>query len=91
MAGDFMLGQVVVSIAGRDKGNYYIVVGFGDEPYLYLADGVKRKIEKGKKKNSKHVRPLPHVVEDINIKCQAGMRVNNLEVAKALDNILGKI
>ncbi len=91
MAGDFELGQVVVSIAGRDKASHYVVIGFGEGPYLLVADGERKKVERAKKKNMKHLRPLPHLIQDIRIKCLAGMRVTNLEVAKALKDILGII
>ncbi len=90
MAGNFELGQIVESIAGRDKNDYYVVIGIGPMPYLYLADGVKKKVEKAKKKNIKHIRPLPYLVEDIKIKCRAGMRITNFEIANALNDFLGE-
>ena len=43
------------SLAGRDKGTICLVVSMEGE-YLFLADGRGHKVEKPKKKKSKHVR-----------------------------------
>ena len=48
------LGSIVQSLAGRDKGSLFIVVGV-DENYVYLVDGNIRKVENPKRKKIKHV------------------------------------
>ena len=48
------LGSIVQSLAGRDKGNLFLVVKI-EENYVYLVDGDIRKIENPKKKKMKHV------------------------------------
>lgn len=50
-----LLGKVVISKAGRDKGNYYIVVEQIDYNYVLLADGRLRTVNKPKKKKIKHL------------------------------------
>lgn len=47
---------VATSLAGRDKGRVFVIVGVLDEEHVYIADGKMRKIEKPKKKKLKHLR-----------------------------------
>ena len=54
-----LLGQLVVSLAGRDKGCVCAVVGNpDDEGYVLIADGRIRKVETPKKKKLKHLKPI---------------------------------
>ncbi len=54
-----LLGHLVVSLSGRDKGCICTVVGVSDdEGYVFIADGKIRKVEKPKKKKLKHVKPI---------------------------------
>ena len=53
---DFSIGQVVISKAGRDKGDVFIVFDVLGE-YLHLVDGRARPIANPKKKKTKHVQP----------------------------------
>lgn len=41
---------VVESLAGRDKGHLYVVVGSLAYPYVWIADGRKYNLDKPKKK-----------------------------------------
>ncbi len=47
-------GDVVVSLAGRDKGGVFAVVS-ADEHYVYIANGRARKLEAPKRKQRKHL------------------------------------
>ncbi|WP_293986076.1 KOW domain-containing RNA-binding protein [uncultured Megasphaera sp.] len=49
---------VVESLAGRDKGRLYVVVGSLAYPYVWIADGRKYNLDKPKKKNCRHLRIL---------------------------------
>ena len=44
-----MLGQVVLSKAGKDSGSFYAVV-LEEKDFAYIADGRLRKVEKPKRK-----------------------------------------
>ena len=56
---DDLLGQLVVSLAGRDKGCICAVVGESDdEGFVLIADGKVRKVERPKKKKLKHLKPI---------------------------------
>ena len=56
-----MLGQVVLSKAGKDSGSFYAVLK-EEEDFAYIADGRLRKIEKPKKKRIKHLAPTNTVL-----------------------------
>jgi len=44
----------VLSLAGKDKGKIFLVIK-SDNDYVYIADGKRRKVDKPKRKNKKHV------------------------------------
>jgi len=91
MASKFSLGQVVQSKAGRDEGKLYVVVDVEpDQKFLYLADGKTRKVEKPKKKNPRHLNRLNEVLEEIQTKNKARMRITNREVESALKKVREK-
>ena len=51
-----MTGRLILSMAGHDKGQYYLVIK-EEKDILLLSDGRTRGILKPKKKNRKHVQP----------------------------------
>ena len=87
MVSDYIIGQLVFSKSGRDKGKLFIVTCI-EEEYLYLADGKLRKIEAPKKKKKKHVQKTNSVVESIKEKIQEESKLNNADVRKALAQYL---
>ena len=50
------IGLIVTSLAGRDKGRAFVVVGRADGEHLLIADGKLRTAAKPKKKKLKHLR-----------------------------------
>ena len=57
-----MVGRVVCSTAGRDKGKFLVVVGFSDE-YPLVADGKERPLKRPKLKNPKHLKKTNSILE----------------------------
>ena len=49
------LGLVVHSLAGRDAGEYYLVVGILESNYVLVANGLNRPLRHPKKKNLRHL------------------------------------
>ncbi len=49
-----MVGRIVCSKAGRDKG-YFMVVVESKEDYVFVCDGKERPLERPKRKNIKHL------------------------------------
>ncbi|NLI59028.1 MAG: RNA-binding protein [Clostridium sp.] len=81
---DVDLGQVVYSIAGRDGGRVFVVVGIIDDKHVLISDGDLRRIEKAKKKKIKHIRATEEVILPLKEKLEREDRVSNSEIRKAL-------
>lgn len=70
---DLCKGLVVKAKAGRDKDDFFIVMDF-NEKEAFICNGKRRKIEKPKKKNIKHlaltntVSPLSELTSNKKIK-----------------------
>ena len=82
------LGNVVKSIAGRDKGNYFVVVGIDEkENYIYLVDGNIRKVENPKKKKLKHIELTNYYDENLADRINKKRKITNQEVKRFLKEI----
>lgn len=68
-----MKGTVVKSLAGHDKGTIQIVVGNAGKDIL-VCDGNKRKLEKPKRKNIKHLECTTNVLEESQILSDSAIR-----------------
>lgn len=82
---DLVIGQIVKSIAGHDKGDVFFVMGIIDDDYVLIADGDRRKSEKPKKKNIRHLQPYNKVDTVIAEKLAAGVQIENFELRKELE------
>lgn len=60
-----LVGKMAISKAGRDKGNYYIVIKQIDDNYVFVADGKLKTIEKPKRKKLKHLNISVEVASEI--------------------------
>jgi len=80
---DFMIGQIVFSKAGRDKGEAFIVLQIEGE-YLYLANGKSRRLESPKKKKAKHVQPSKTVDDGLKDAILAKENMKNADFRTAL-------
>ena len=80
------IGQIVRSKAGRDLGNYYVVIGQENDKLL-LVDGYTRRIESPKKKNIKHIQKTNYKITEIALKIRAGDKPTNKEICRALSNL----
>ncbi|MCR1898645.1 KOW domain-containing RNA-binding protein [Irregularibacter muris] len=84
---DLLLGQVVYSLAGRDKGKFMVVMEKIDSQYVHISDGDIRKVDKAKKKKVKHLRKTNHIISTINKKLETGQKINNAEIRKKLKEL----
>ena len=80
---EIKVGSIVRSKAGRDKGDFFIVLAMEDN-YVYMANGNLRKVDQPKKKKLKHLQGTEQVSEFIINKLSQGNKVTNSEVRKAL-------
>ena len=79
------VGSIVMSLAGRDKGNFFIVTKITDN-FAYIIDGKVHKVENPKLKKLKHLDILEFSAEDIRNKILTKSKFSNQEVKKALKN-----
>ena len=75
--------DVVVSLAGRDKGQLFFVLDT-DDMFVYIADGKGRRLEQPKRKKRKHVRKLPQTDTRVAEKIRNGDKVLNSELRREL-------
>ncbi|MCH5185579.1 MAG: KOW domain-containing RNA-binding protein [Oscillospiraceae bacterium] len=80
---EIVIGSIVRSKAGRDKGDLFVVLKCEGE-YTYLANGELRKVDKPKKKKLKHLQGTNCVSGFISEKMRNVGKVTNSEVRKAL-------
>ena len=50
-----VVGRVVKSKSGHDKGKFYLIVAVVDDKHVAVANGVSRKLNAPKKKNLRHL------------------------------------
>ena len=80
---DAQKSHIVISLAGRDKGQYFLVIDKA-ENYVLLADGKGRKLERPKKKKLRHVRVAGRSDSRAAQKIRSGEKLLNSEIRKAL-------
>jgi len=83
----YELGQIVKAIAGREIGQYFLIVQL-DEKYVYLADGNSRRLEAPKKKKRKHIQITHAVAAEIAEKLSKDDKLSNAEVRRSLKDFL---
>jgi ribosomal protein L14E/L6E/L27E len=82
---EFSVGQVVISKAGRDKGNAFIVYDIKGE-YLFLVDGKGRPLDNPKKKKIKHIQPTNTVDAALHKAIMTKQYMKNADFTAALKN-----
>lgn len=82
---DIMIGQIVESRAGRDKGRIFLVLDIIDDQHLFIIDGDLRKIDNPKKKKIKHLIVYNKVLKELSYRLDNNIKVNNAYVRRLLD------
>ena len=80
---DISKSDIVISLAGRDKGKLFYVIKTEDN-FVYLADGKGRKLENPKRKKLKHVRRVSRTETRVATKILNGDKVLNSELRRDL-------
>lgn len=83
MSDEVLTGRIAISRAGRDKNRAFVIVAQLGE-YVMLVDGSLRKMDKPKKKKSKHVRLTPESADDVRPRLIDGDHVLDAEIRKNL-------
>ena len=79
----FQIADVVETTAGRDQGELFYVVGI-ETPYLLLANGKDRTLDKLKRKKRKHVQKVLRSETRVAAKIISGDKVLNSELRRDL-------
>ena len=80
---DISRSDVVLSMAGHDKGMLFFVLDT-DGVYVSLANGKERKLETPKRKKLRHVRLVLRPDSSVAVKIRSGDRVLNSELRREL-------
>ena len=80
---DISKSDIIVSLAGRDKGKFFYVIDT-EENYVLIADGKGRKLENPKRKKLKHVRRVTRTETSVAEKILNGDMVLNSELRRDL-------
>ncbi len=85
-----ILGQLVCSKKGRDKGNYYIITRVINDRLVEVANGSSRKLKKPKKKNVNHLKFYSCVDEELGDVIRA-KKTKDEQLFKALNKLLREV
>ena len=80
---DISKSDIIISLAGRDKGKLFYVVDVEDG-YVLIADGKGRKLENHKRKKLKHVCRVSRTETRVADKILRGDKVLNSELRRDL-------
>ena len=82
----FQISDVVVSLRGRDQGEWFYVIG-QQEDFLLLANGKNRTLEAPKRKKQKHVEKVLRSETRVAAKLLSGDKVLNGELRRDLASL----
>ena len=84
MQNNDLIGNVVLSKAGRDKNHLYIVISQIDSEYVLVADGNTKTINNPKKKKLKHLSILNDINEEIKLSILKDEKSTDLKIKRLL-------
>ena len=80
---DINISDVVVSTAGRDRGQFFYVIK-EEQNFLYLANGKDRTLDKPKLKKRRHIQKVLRSETRVAAKIKEGNKVLNSELRRDL-------
>lgn len=84
-------GRLVTSIAGRDRGQPYLVCAVTEDGMALVVDGDKRSVHRPKRKNPRHLELHDAADEALGSKWEQGEAVKDAEVRAALTTLTTKL
>lgn len=84
---EFSIGDVVLSCAGRDARQYFVIIEKADKLFVFIADGLQHKLAKPKKKKVKHLKAAGYRLNDVAAKLTCGDVISDSEIRKALKSL----
>lgn len=82
---DIVVGQIVKSRAGRDKGRNFLVYNIIDSQNVLVVDGDLRKLDNPKQKKLKHLIIYNTVLPELKCKMDGEIEINNAYIRKLLE------
>ncbi|WP_310601712.1 50S ribosomal protein L14 [Anaerosporobacter sp.] len=83
----FQSGTLAYSKAGHDKGKLYVIIE-ADYEYVYLVDGIYKKIDSPKKKKIKHIQIINEIPESIKECINSGQKITDIDIKRAIKQFL---
>lgn len=77
-------GRIVKVLRGRDAGKYAVVIRRVDDRFVEIADGDKRKFDRPKQKNKRHLHFTTHISSEVADSIRETGRVTNGKIRYAL-------
>ncbi len=77
-------GQYVQVLRGRDAGKFAVIIRIDDQPFVWIADGDKRKFDQPKKKNLLHLKLFDQFSSEVTDSLMESGRVTNGKLRYAL-------
>lgn len=83
--------QLVASAAGRDGGQRYLVLALCGDGFALVVDGQRRRVDRPKRKNLRHLRPFAAAAADLAERTAMGQAVSDEEVRASLEALSAQI
>ena len=80
----FEPGRVVESIQGRDKGYFFLILENAADGIVMIADGSRHRLERPKKKKTKHLRAKPVLLDLERLRPEGG-KLQDSDLRRALE------
>lgn len=85
--GMYKPGNIVLSVAGRDAGHSYVILGWYKPGTLLVVDGRGRKVSNPKRKNAKHVKMLDAIANKVTDALVGGLSITDEDIRQDLAHI----
>jgi len=83
----YEIGTVAISLSGRDKGRYFVIIEVLGDGYVKIADGSLRKVDNAKKKKLKHLKLKPVTIPTIKQKIVDGEKLYDYDIKAHLTSL----
>ncbi|MGL4772807.1 MAG: hypothetical protein ACRC2K_04490 [Clostridium sp.] len=84
MQNNDLIGKVVLSTAGRDSGNVYVILKLISNDYVYIVNGNTKTIKEPKKKKLKHLKILENSNSEITLAISNNEKSADLKIKRFL-------
>jgi len=84
----YQVGEVVEVLMGRDSGKLGIIVECVDERFVLLTDGDKRKFDRPKRKNVRHLKSTGFISKEVIDSLSESNRVSNAKIRYVLQDYI---